>query len=137
MTDEFMKIEKVFHLAIPTHDLDVSEHFFTQTFGATRARRYDDRVTFRFFDHQIVCHLAPDEIEREVKMYPRHYGITFVKAAEFDDLYKRCRDSGCQFFKDRFVRWPDRPEQHETFFVADPSNNLFEFKHYDRPEFIY
>lgn len=129
--------ERVFHLAIPTHDLDAAERFYTEVMGARRARRYDDRVTFDFFGDQVVCHLAPDEISPAPKLYPRHFGITFLRREDFDAVYERCRDSGHPFFKDRFTRWPEKTERHETFFVADPSNNLLEFKWYEDPVFVY
>ena len=127
----------VFHLAIPTHDLDVTENFYTTIMGAEKARRYDDRVTFRFFEHQVVCHLAPDEIATEIKMYPHHYGITFVNKKDFDDCYERCKAANHPLYKDRFTRWPEKAEKHDTFFIADPSNNLIEFKYYYDPQFIY
>ena len=130
-------MQNAFHLAIPTHDLDAAERFYTDALGAERARRYDDRVTFRWHDHQIVCHLCPDEIDPEPKMYPRHFGMTFVNKEQFEEAYRQARDSGCGFFKDRFVRWPDKPETHETFFIADPSNNLIEFKWYADSKYIY
>jgi len=130
-------MNQVFHLAIPTHDIDAAEGFYTRVLGAERARRYDDRVTFRWLGHQIVCHLAPGEIDREPKMYPRHFGMTFVDGDEFEAIYRQCRDSGHPFYQDRFMRWPERPEKHETFFIADPSNNLVEFKFYHDPRFVY
>lgn len=127
----------IFHLAIPTHDLDQAEDFYTRIMGAQKARRYDDRVTFRFFDHQIVCHLAPDEIAPTVKMYPRHFGMTFVNRQDFDKTYEQCESSGYPLYQKRFMRWPERPEKHETFFIADPSNNLIEFKYYYDDTFVY
>jgi extradiol dioxygenase family protein len=128
---------RVFHLAIPTHDLDAAEAFYTQVLGAVRARRYDDRVTFNFMGHQVVCHLAPDEIDREIKMYPRHFGMTFLDLDDFNAVHQQCTRSGHPFFENRFTRWPEKPERHETFFVADPSNNLIEFKYYEDPRFVY
>lgn len=127
----------IFHLAIPTHDLDEAERFYTEILGARRARRYDDRVTFEFFGHQIVCHLAPDRVEREASMYPRHFGITLSDGAAFARYHQTLRANGCTFWKDLFIRFGDRSERHRTFFVTDPSNNLIEFKHYDDPAFVY
>ena len=94
-------------------------------------------VTFEFFGDQLVCHLAPTEIETNPKMYPRHFGITFTDGAEFDACYERCRKSGWPLFRDLFVRFGDLPARHRTFFIADPSNNLVEFKHYDEERFVY
>jgi len=127
----------VFHLAIPTHDLDLAEFFYTKIIGAERARRYEDRVTFKFFDHQIVCHLAPNEIAADVKMYPRHFGVTFSDEDAFMAHYRRCKAADWPLWKDIDARWPDLPEAHKMFFVADASNNLLEFKYYRDPSFIY
>ncbi len=128
---------QIFHLAIPTHDLDASEDFYTRVMGAIRARRYDDRVSFNFFDHQIVCHLEPSEIDEKAKVYPRHFGMTFLRLEDFDRVYLQCKNSGYPLFLERSVRWPEKPERHETFFIADPSNNVLEFKYYEDPIFIY
>lgn len=132
----------VFHLAIPTHDLDAAEDFYTRVIGAVRARRYDDRVTFRFFDHQVVCHLDPDSVDMNqgdpfANLYPRHFGITFRDKSEFDALYERCQSSGWSLVKEVFERFGGYPERHQTFFVADPSHNLIEFKWYEDSRFVY
>lgn len=47
----------IFHLAIPTHDLDAATEFYVEALNARPARRYHDRQTFNFFGHQLVCHL--------------------------------------------------------------------------------
>ena len=127
----------VFHLAIPTHDIDLSIEFYQDRIGAQLARRYEDRATFRFFDHQVVCHLAPDKIDINPQMYPRHFGITFRIKSQFDALYELAKTNKCHFFKDLFIRFEDLPEQHSTFFLLDPSNNLLEFKYYSSDHFIY
>jgi hypothetical protein len=127
----------VFHLAIPVSDLDAAEAFYARVLGAEPARRYEDRVTLRFFDHQLVCHLAPDDTDAQVRIYPRHFGITFLNLGDFDAMYARCVASGYPLVRERFKRWPNRRDGHETFFIADPSNNVIEFKHYDDPSCVF
>jgi extradiol dioxygenase family protein len=133
----------IFHLAIPTHDLNAAEYFYKTVVCAQRARRYDDRVTFRFFDHQIVCHLAPDHVDLTKadnpfqSLYPRHFGITFEKKQDFEQLYKQCMASEWPHVKPMFERFNDLPEKHYTFFLADPSFNLLEFKYYIDPKYMY
>ncbi len=114
----------VFHQAIPTHDLELAVEFYQGKLGCKLSRRYDDRVTFDFFTHQLVCHLCPDKVDQEVAMYPRHFGLTFVDTEDFDLLYSTAKTTGCSFFKDLFVRFDSLPERHRTFFLIDPSNNL-------------
>jgi hypothetical protein len=127
----------VFHLAIPSRDLDESETFYIGGLGCRLARRYDDRITIDFFGDQVVCHLAPDDIDSEPRMYPRHFGVTFRLRGDFELVLQRAIDQGLEFFREPFDRFAGRPEKHSTFFLRDPSNNLVEFKHYDDPQFRY
>ena len=129
--------ERVFHQAIPTHDLDLAEAFYTDVMGATRARRYDDRITLNFMGDQVVCHLTTEPIDENPKMYPRHFGMTFIHKREFDLLHDRIAHSKHGFFQTRTTRWPEKPERHDTFFVLDPSNNVLEFKWYSSRRFVY
>ena len=127
---------KVFHLAIPCANLDETVEFY-ETIGCKLARRYDDRVTFDFFGDQVVCHLNPDEIDVKPKMYPRHFGITFLDKSDFDLCLELAEEKELPFFQRLMVRFKDKQEEHITFFLIDPSNNLLEFKYYDDPEMAY
>ena len=129
--------ENVFHLAIPCADLEVAEAFYVGKLGCVLARKYEDRITLDFFGDQVVCHLAPDEIDPVPKLYPRHFGITFRRREEFDGLLARIRDQGVEPFQELFTRFEGKPEEHLTFFVKDPSNNLLEFKFYHRSRYMY
>ncbi len=42
-----------------------------------------------------------------------------------------------EFFKEPFIRFEGMQEEHTTFFLKDPSNNLIEFKHYKNERMIY
>ena len=127
----------VFHLAIPTHDLDAAQAFYVDGMGCRLGRRYDDRITLDFFGDQVVCHLNPEAIDPEPRMYPRHFGVTFRHREDFDALLQRARDRQLTFFAEPFTRFPEQRASHRTFFLQDPSNNLLEFKHYDDPEMMY
>lgn len=129
--------ENVFHLAIPCADLDATAEFYVDGLGARQARRYDDRITLDFFGDQVVCHLAPDRIDPEPRMYPRHFGVTFRRREDYDALLRRAQDKELPFFKEEFVRFPGKREEHRTFFLIDPANNLLEFKYYADPEMMY
>lgn len=130
------KTNKVFHLAIPCKDLDETAEFY-EKLGCTLARRYDDRVTFNFFGDQVVCHLSPDKIEEKPTMYPRHFGITFLEKEEYDQALTYAKEAGLPFFGKEMVRFPGRQEEHMTFFLVDPANNLLEFKYYHDASMAY
>jgi extradiol dioxygenase family protein len=132
-----MTRRRVFHLAIPCRDLDETVRFYVDGLGCRLARRREDRVNFDFFGDQVVCHLAPDGIDPEPEMYPRHFGMTFLEEEDFRDVLDRARRLQLPFFREPFVRFPGEPAEHETFFLRDPSNNLLEFKLYRDPAYVY
>lgn len=125
-----------FHLAIPARDLDEAYDFYVRGLGCKLARRYDDRITLDFFGDQVVCHLS-DHWERDVEMYPRHFGITFREHEDFERLEHLARTRGLQFFAEPFTRFEGLVEEHCSFVLQDPSNNLLEFKHYADPRMMY
>lgn len=127
----------VFHLAIPSHDLDATHEFYVGKLECREARRYDDRITLDFFGDQVVCHLCPEGVDPDPKMYPRHFGITFKDREDYDRVLELARRTGCEFFQEPSRRFVGRGEEHHMFFLKDPSNNLLEFKHYLDPEMMY
>ncbi|PLS16569.1 glyoxalase [Bacillus sp. M6-12] len=127
---------KVFHLAIPCKDLNETVDFY-EKLGSKLARRYHDRVTFDFFGDQVVCHLNPDKIDPEPRMYPRHYGITFMDKQEFDQTLEHALAKKLPFFQELMVRFAGKKEEHITFFLIDPANNLLEFKYYHDESMVY
>ena len=127
----------VFHLAIPCGDLDEAQAFYVDRLGCRLARRYDDRITLDFFGDQVVCHLAPDKIDTEPEMYPRHFGVTFRRREDFDAVLERARAAKLPFFAEPFVRFEGRPESPRSFMLRDPSNTLLEFKFYANASMMY
>ena len=128
----------VFHLAIPVHDLDAAERFYVGLLGCKLARRYADRVTLDFFGDQLVCHLTEGPPpERPASMYPRHFGVTFREAADFQALHALAVMRKVPFFAEVSTRFEAMAEEHSTFVLMDPSGNLLEFKHYRDPRMMY
>ena len=126
----------IFHLAIPSANLAESEHFYGNIMGFKIGRTYPQYSIFNFYGHQLVCHLEPNEIPQEVKMYPRHFGLIFTDKSEFENLYQRCKEQNVPFYQEMFERFPQKTGWHASFFIVDPHNNLLEFKWYKNPEDI-
>jgi extradiol dioxygenase family protein len=131
----------VFHIAIPVFDLDETVAFYVAKLGCKLARRYSDRVTLDFFGDQLVCHLSVAPEVRtpigELEMYPRHFGVTFREKTDFNSLLALCRQRDVPFFSDVATRFESMVEAHQTFTIADPSDNLLEFKYYSDPRMMY
>ena len=126
-----------FHLAIPCCDLDEAWAFYIDALGCASGRRYDDRITVNFFGDQLVCHLSPEKTDPAPEVYPRHFGVTLKHRKDFIKMVKRAKAKKLKFFKEVFVRFAGRPEEHRAFFLVDPSNNLVEFKNYKQQETMF
>jgi extradiol dioxygenase family protein len=119
----------VCHVAVPAHDLDAALAFYVEGLGCRLARRYPDRITLDFFGDQLVCHLS-DAIDEDPTLYPRHFGVTFYEHGHFDDVLRLAEARKLAFFRPSTTRFDGLAEEHLTFVLRDPSNNLIEFKHY-------
>jgi extradiol dioxygenase family protein len=129
----------VLHVAVPAYDLESMETFYVDRLGCKLARRYEDRITFDFFGDQLVCHLSdpPSDDGPPVTLYPRHFGVTFRRTDDFDRLVELCSLRKIELFQEVNVRFAGRAEEHRTFVLQDPSDNLIEFKHYNDPRMMY
>ena len=129
----------VFHLAIPVHDLHAAQHFYVGTLGCKLARRYADRITLDFFGDQLVRHLTETgpPAAKPPSLYPRHFGVTFRDAADFEALQHGAVLRKIPFFHDISARFEGMAEEHRTFVLLDPSGNLLEFKHYRDPRMMH
>jgi extradiol dioxygenase family protein len=126
----------VFHLAIPVEDLQDAERFYVDGLGCHLARRYGDRITLDFFGDQLVCHLST-LIDHDPELYPRHFGITFRDREDFQAVHTLAEHRGLSFYRKVDTRFEGMVEEHLTFVLRDPSNNLIEFKHYLDPRMMY
>lgn len=131
------------HFAIPTHDKDQAKYFYAGLLGGRVAREYDDRVTFEIFDHQLVCHLSldcepvPEDSNPLKNAYPRHFGMTFLDRKRITQLHDSLSAADWPHLQTMVTRFPDLPERHLSFFVADPTHNVVEFKWYENPALAY
>lgn len=126
----------MFHLAIPTHSIQQSKNFYT-SLGLELGRESDQFVIINFYGHQVVCHLDPKAVPPKPQMYPRHFGLVLDSEKEYTELLSNAKKSQAISFKDDFRRYPGKPEEHRSFFIQDPSNNLIEFKWYKNKDLIF
>jgi uncharacterized protein len=127
----------IFHQAVPCNDLGRTVAFYTRLPRCRVARTYDDRVTFEFFGHQLVCHLDREYRPPRPTVYPRHFGITFEHRDDFDAVLQTAEQQGLPFLAAEFIRFEGRREEHRTFLLLDPADNVLEFKYYHDPTCMY
>jgi len=122
-----------FHLAFRVDDLETTRAFYVGLLGCGQGREAANWIDFDFFGHQISAHLGPRPAEvlmtrvdgEEVPLC--HFGAVL----DWDDwgrLGERIDAAAASFVVAPHVRFRDEPAEQGTFFVADPSGNVLEFK---------
>ncbi|MDE2271883.1 MAG: DUF1543 domain-containing protein [Xanthomonadaceae bacterium] len=123
-----------FHLAFPVHSLAEARAFYGELLGCLEGRSSDTWVDFDFHGHQIVAHLAPEELRAAVAhdvdgdaVPVRHFGAVLDMPA-WHALADKLRTAGTHFVIEPHVRFKGQPGEQATMFLLDPSGNALEFK---------
>ncbi len=123
-----------FHLAFPVNDLEAARGFYKGMLGCTEGRSSADWVDFNFYGHQIVAHLAPEEIgEAKTSKVDghgvpcRHFGLV-MGMEEWQEAADRLTVAGVDFIIEPYVRFKGETGEQATMFFADPAGNAIELK---------
>ncbi|WP_131782930.1 VOC family protein [Legionella gresilensis] len=123
-------METIFHLAFPVHDFNLAKYFYHEQLGFAVGRESEHALIFHFANHQIVAHLIDEPLPLQAGIYPRHFGLIFLKEDEFKGFYNQLINKKVPFEIELKKRFLGTKIEHQTFFLKDPSNNLLEFKCY-------
>jgi len=123
-----------FHLAFPVDDLAAARGFYVELLGCAEGRSAEEWVDFDLHGHQIVAHLAPQQVRRrstnpadgEDVPVP-HFGLV-LPMAEWKALAERLRRANVEFVIAPTIRFEGQPGEQATMFLLDPSGNALEFK---------
>ena len=123
-----------FHLAFPVRDLAEARAFYGELLGCPEGRSSADWVDFDFYGHQIVAHLAPDEVGHrhtsavDGEQVPvRHFGAILTLPA-WEALAEKLKAAGTNFIIEPQIRFKGQPGEQATLFFLDPCGNALEFK---------
>lgn len=123
-----------FHLAFPVDDLVRARAFYGDVLGCAEGRSSDSWVDFDFHGHQIVAHLAPDEVGRAAtnavdgdNVPVRHFGL-ILAWDQWEALATRLKQAGTDFIIEPHTRFKGQPGEQATMFFLDPAGNALEFK---------
>ena len=124
----------LFHLAFPVTSLEKARAFYGGLLGCREGRSAPDWVDFDFYGHQIVAHLAPDEVgHRNTNAVDgdnvpvRHFGA-ILPMGEWEQLAAKLRAAGTTFVIEPHVRFEGEAGEQATLFLLDPCGNALEFK---------
>ena len=123
-----------FHLAFPVHSLQAARAFYGDLLGCPEGRSSATWVDFDFHGHQIVAHLAPEELRPAAahdvdgeRVPVRHFGLV-LSMDDWQAMADRLQAAGTQFVIEPHVRFRGQPGEQATMFLLDPSGNALEFK---------
>lgn len=132
-----------FHLAFPVDDLTAARGFYGGLLGCSEGRSTEDWVDFNLFGHQIVAHLAPEEVGEAAqngvdgKAVPvRHFGV-LMDWDDWDALHTKLTAKGTDYIIEPYVRFEGKPGEQGTFFIKDPAGNALEFKSFKNDEMVF
>jgi len=132
-----------FHLAFPVTSLANARAFYGDLLGCPEGRSSKDWVDFDFHGHQIVAHLAPEEMravaahEVDGDAVPvRHFGVVLAMD-DWQALAARLQAAGMRFVVEPHIRFKGQPGEQATMFLLDPCGNALEFKAFADPSRLF
>ena len=123
-----------FHLAFPVDDLARARAFYGGLLGCAEGRSSESWVDFDFHGHQIVAHLAPDDVGRAAtnavdgdNVPVRHFGL-ILACDQWEALADSLKQADTDFIIEPHTRFKGQPDEQATMFFLDPAGNALEFK---------
>jgi extradiol dioxygenase family protein len=120
----------LFHLAFPVTDIPSTKAFYVDGLGCLAGRESENSLILSLYGHQLVAHVVDEPLETQPGIYPRHFGLVFECESSWIALLEKVHEKRLKFYQSPKVRFADSPLEHRTFFLADYSGNVLEFKHY-------
>jgi len=136
-------VSQPFHLAFPVDDLQAARAFYGGLLGCPEGRSSPDWIDFNLFGHQIVAHLAPDEVgHRQTSKVDgdnvpvRHFGVV-LGLADWQKMADVLKAAGTEFVIEPHIRFKGEVGEQATMFFLDPSGNALEFKAFADPSRLF
>jgi extradiol dioxygenase family protein len=124
----------LFHLAFPVDSIAKARAFYGELLGCSEGRSAPEWVDFDFYGHQIVAHLAPDEVGHRATsavdghdVPVRHFGA-ILPMGDWEALAQKLTRAGTEFIIEPHVRFKGEVGEQATMFFLDPCGNALEFK---------
>ena len=123
-----------FHLAFAVDDLAAARHFYGDVLGCPEGRSAEQWIDFDLHGHQIVAHLAPEEVRQRAtnpvdgeQVPVPHFGLV-LPMDQWKALAERLKGADVDFVIEPTVRFAGQPGEQATMFLLDPAGNALEFK---------
>ena len=132
-----------FHLAFPVDDLAAARRFYGELLGCAEGRSAEEWVDFDLLGHQIVAHMAPEQVRRRSSnevdgehVPVPHFGVVLAME-QWKQLAARLQDADVEFVIAPTVRFEGQAGEQATMFFLDPAGNALEFKAMADPAYLF
>jgi len=133
----------IVHLAIPAGDLSTTVKFYTDILGCTLGNGEEGRwVDVNFWGNELTLHQSEEQmpnVRHDVDMgavLVPHFGIHLTQT-DFDAIKDRIAAAGLSYIDEPYRRFKGETHEQETFFIADPNNNILEIKSMKNPDILF
>lgn len=126
-------MENLFHLSLPCHNLIETKKFYVDILGADFGRSANNWVDINLFGHQITFTQVgkfdftnPNYIFEGKLLSSFHFGI-ILDIDSWSKIYSNLSKENFELTTQAtFLR--NKPGEHLSFFIKDPSGYMLEFK---------
>lgn len=133
----------ILHLAIPAGNLPTTLKFYTDILGCSTGNCEEGRwVDVNFWGNELTLHQSEEQlptVRHEVDMgavLVPHFGIHLTQD-DFDAVKDRIAAAGLSYIDEPYRRFKGDKFEQETFFIADPNNNVLEIKSMKNPDALF
>ena len=133
----------ILHLAIPAGDLNTTVKFYTNILGCSLGNSEEGRwIDVNFWGNELTLHQSEEQlpnVRHDVDMgavLVPHFGIHLTQK-DFDDVKDRIAAAGLKYIDEPYRRFKGNKYEQETFFIADPNNNILEIKSMVNPHLLF
>jgi hypothetical protein len=133
----------ILHLAIPAGDLSNTTKFYTDVLGCALGNDEEGRwVDVNFWGNELTLHQSEEQlptVRHDVDMgavLVPHFGIHLTQE-DFDAVKESIAAAGLEYIDKPHRRFKGDKYEQETFFIADPNNNVLEIKTMMNPEVLF
>ena len=123
-----------FHLAIPAGDLSTATKFYTDILGCKLGNGEEDKwIDVDFWGNELTLHKTDMKLPNERhhvdmgNVAVPHFGV-HLDPTVFDKIKENLKTNNIKYLDEPYIRFKDKKEQQETFFIKDPHGNILELK---------
>ena len=123
-----------FHLAVPAGDLSIATNFYEKILGCKLGNREEGKwVDVDFWGNELTLHKTEMKLPNERhdvdmgNVPVPHFGVHLNKDV-FKQIKENIKENNIKYLDKPYIRFKDKPEEQETFFIEDPHGNVLELK---------